>query len=277
MAYLSAEVVQTESGKQYHIGLKPGDLAPYVLMCGDPKRAKKTAAYLKKKKGPIQNRDYTTITGEYEGVPVSVMATGMGPDNTEMAMVEMGQILKEGTFIRVGSCGALQKEMKIGDLAVSTGAVRLENTTSYFVHEGYPALAHHEVTLAIIQAASDLGFQFHTGITATAPGFYGAQGRRVSRFPPRDPELPAKLASMGVINFEMEASALFVLSSLAGFRAGAVCAVYADRDANQFIDAKTMDEAETRCVETGLNAVKILSQMDKAKGKQPRWLPKMGL
>ena len=156
--------------------------------------------------------------------------------------------------------GGLKKEVELGDLVVSTGAVRLENTTSFFVHEGYPAVPHYEVTLALIQAARENGFRFHAGLTATAPGFYGAQARNIPGFPPRDPDLLNKLAAQNVINIEMEASALFVLSQLKGFRAGAVCAVYGNRHANKFIDEKTMKEAERRCIETGLGAVKILSK-----------------
>lgn len=260
MTFRSAEAVETKEKQQYHIGLKPGDVAPFILMCGDPGRVERASKYLTKIKGPFKNREYVTITGLYEGVPVSVMATGMGPDNTEMAVVELAQIIKEATLIRIGSCGALQDNMKIGELAISTGAVRLENTTSFYVMEGYPAIAHHEVLLALIQAAKNSKFAHHIGLTATAPGFYAAQARKVEGFPLRDPDLAKKLSQARVINFEMEASALFILAHLAGFRAGAVCAVYADRNKNKFIDKETMLKAEASCIETGLKAVKILAQ-----------------
>ena len=273
----SAERVQTKSGKQYHIGLGPKDLAPYILMCGDPTRVHRVATYLKNTKAPVAYREYLTITGLYKGIPVSVMGTGMGPDNTEIAVVEMAQIIKGATLIRIGSCGGLKKGVEVGDLAISTGAVRLENTTSYFVHEGYPAIAHHEVTLALIQSAAEKKFTYHVGITATAPGFYGAQGRTVPGFTPRDPELPQKLEKMNVLNMEMEASSLFVLSNIAGFRAGAVCAVYANRHANRFIDQKQMKEAEKDCIETGLGAIETLAKMDKAKKGRGYWLPSMGI
>lgn len=259
MPFKSAEQVETAEGRQYHIGLKKGEVAPFILMCGDPARVEKASRYLGKKNEPVHHREYVTVTGSYEGVPVSVMATGMGPDNTEIAVVELSQIVKKATLIRIGSCGGLQKGMEVGDLALSTGAVRMENTTSFFVHEGYPAVAHHEVLSALIQAARELKHRHHVGITATAPGFYGAQARKVPGFQPRHSGLIEELAAQGVINVEMEASALFVLASLAGFRAGAVCAVFANRHANRFIGEKSMEEAETRCIETGLRAVKILN------------------
>ncbi|OGQ04122.1 MAG: hypothetical protein A3F82_07255 [Deltaproteobacteria bacterium RIFCSPLOWO2_12_FULL_44_12] len=258
--YHSAERVQTKTGKQYHIGLGPGDLAPYILLCGDPGRVQKVAKYFKKKKAAKSHREYVTVTGTYEGIPISVMSTGIGPDNTEIALVEISQIVKQPTFIRIGSCGGLKKGMEIGDLVVSTGAVRLENTTSFFVCDGYPAVAHYEIVSALVQAAKGLKVRHHVGITATAPGFYGAQGRTVPGFASLDPDLPKKLEKMNVINMEMETSCLLVLSSLMGCRAGAVCAVYANRHANRFIDNQTMKRAEKHCIETGLEAMKLLAQ-----------------
>lgn len=262
MTYKSAELVQTAEGRQYHIGLKPGDLAPYILLCGDPARVEKVAQYLTETTKPIRHREYVTVSGRYEGVPVSVMATGMGPDNTEIAVVEISQLLKEATLIRIGSCGGLKKGVELADLVISTGAVRLENTTSAYVCEGYPAVAHYQVTQALVEAAKELRFPYHVGLTATAPGFYAPQGRTVPRFSPLKPELPHQLEKMNVINMEMEASALFVLAHLVGFRAGAVCAVYANRHANQFIDEATMKSAEKRCMETGLKAIALLAKKD---------------
>lgn len=259
MTFQSAEQVQTKERKQYHIGLKPGDLAPYILLCGDPARVERVAKLMTDTKPAISHREYVTITGRYKGVPVSVMATGMGPDNTEIALVEISQLLQEATLIRIGSCGGLKKGVELADLVISTGAVRLENTTNSYVCEGYPAVAHHEVTQALIDAAKELKHPYHVGITATAPGFYAPQGRTVPRFSPLEPELPQKLEKMNVTNMEMEASALFVLSHLAGFRAGTVCAVYANRHANKFIDEETMKVAEGRCIEAGLKAVTLLA------------------
>lgn len=277
MTYLSAEDVQTASGRQYHIGLSPGDLSPYILLCGDPARAEKVARHFKKTKAPIKHREYVTITGEYEGFPISVMATGIGPDNTEIALVEISNLLKEATLLRIGSCSGLKKEMKLADVIISTGAVRLENTTASYVCEGYPAIAHFEAVLALIEAATKLKMPFHTGITATASGFYAPQGRSVAKFTPFESDLSKKLERMGVANFEMEASALFVLAGLVQFRAGAVCAVYGNRHENRFIDEETMKVAEERCILTGLEAMALLAKMDQKKKKGAYWYPSLGL
>ena len=275
--FKSAEQVSDASGRQYHIGLAPGDVAPNILLCGDPARAHRVASYFEKAGKPILCREFVTITGTYRKLPITVMATGMGPDNTEIAFVELSQIVKRPTFIRIGSSGALKKGIELGDLVVSTGAVRMENTSTAFVCEGYPAVAHHEVVLALLEAAKAKKVPYHAGLTATAPGFYGAQGRRVPGFPPRDAEIPAKLDRMNVANLEMESSCLFTLAQLSGARAGAVCAIYANRHKNQFIDSETKDLAERRCLETGLAAFEVLANIDRAKGKAAFWVPSMGL
>ncbi|MBI2501517.1 MAG: nucleoside phosphorylase [Deltaproteobacteria bacterium] len=276
-SFKSAEIVSTKEGRQYHIGLRPGELAPYVLLCGDPARVRKVADHFDQASDPIVHREYVTVTGKYKGFPLSVMATGMGPDNTEIALVEMNQIVKNPTFLRIGTCGGLQKGMELGDLVISSGAVRLENTSTYFVHEGYPAVAHHEVVLALLEAVQKKGFRYHVGLTATAPGFYGAQSRDVPGFPPRNKELPQQLERMNVINFEMETSTLLILSQLVGVRAGTVCTMLANRHLNQFIDEENLKKAEATCIETGLEAMAILHQMDRKKGNQKYWLPSMGI
>ena len=274
--FQSAEVVATKEGRQYHIGLAPGEVAPFILVTGEPARARKVAKYFDEAKPEIACREYVTITGKYKGVPISVMATGIGPDNTEIAFVELAQIIKNPTIIRIGSSGALRKNIELADLIISSGAVRLENTSTAYVLEGYPALAHHECVLALLEATKRKKFPHHLGVTATAPGFYAAQGRTVPGFTPREPNLPAQLESMNVANLEMEASCWFTLAAYRGFRAGCVCAAYANRHANKFIDTVTKDLAEKRCMETGLEAVSILAAMDKARGSNPNWLPSMG-
>ena len=273
----SAEIVKTAEGRQYHIGVAPNEIAPYLLLCGDPKRAHRIAKYFDKANDPITYREYVTITGVYKGVPLSVMATGIGPDNTEIAVIEISQLVKNPTFLRIGSCGGIQKGVKLADLIISTGAVRMENTSTYFVNEGYPAVAHHEIVLALLESAKKSGCRYHVGLTATASGFYGGQARNVPGFKPRYPELINDLERMNVVNLEMEASCLFTLAQVGNFRSGTVCAAYSSRSENSFIDKKTMEKAEKDCIEVGLGAVEVLNKMDQKKKKDPFWIPSMGL
>ncbi len=278
--YESAEVVRDAEGRQYHIGLAPTEVADFCILVGDPARATRVSKLFDSVALERRSREYVAYTGVYKGAPLTVLATGIGCDNTEIAIVEYCQLAGDrSTFIRVGSSGALRPEIGLGDLVVSTAAVRLDNTTAYFVHEGYPAAAHLETTLALFEGCEAVGARWHAGITASAPGFYGAQARKVPGFPVRFPELPAELERMGVSNFEMETSALFVLAALRGVRAGAVCAVYANRHQNVFIEAAAKEAAEARCIAAGLKAVEVLRAMDKARLKAGagRWRPSLGL
>lgn len=272
----SAEIVRDGEGRQYHIGLRPQDVADVCILVGDPARAERIAKRMDSVRFEAREREYVTFTGTWAGEPLTVMSSGIGCDNIEIAVIEYCQLVERPTFIRVGSSGALDPGLALGDLVISTGAVKLEGTTQFFVPEGYPAVAHHEVVLALAEAAAQLGAPHDLGLTASAAGFYGAQGRNVPGFPVRFPELPGQLARMGVKNFEMETSALFCLSTLRGVRAGAVCAIYAQRQANAFVTKDTKMQAEARCIDVGLKAVEVLRAMDRARGDAPRWLPSHG-
>ena len=263
--------------RQYHIGLGPGELAEYILLPGDPDRTSRIASRLESIELEQRHREFATVTGRFRGERVSVVSTGIGTDNVEIVVAEILAITERPTFIRVGSCGALQPEMSLGDLAITTGAVRLESTTSFFVHDGYPAVADYEAVVALIEAAERLGHRYHVGITATAPGFFGAQGRPIPQLPIRYPDLAEDMARQRVMNFEMEASALLVLASLARCRAGVVCAVYANRTTGDFVSGDQKDAAEAACVETGLESLLILADMDRQKREAgtDRWRPSL--
>ena len=263
--------------RQYHIGLGPGELAEYILLPGDPDRTARIATRLDSIELERRNREFATVTGSYRGQRVSVVSTGIGTDNVEIVVAEILAITERPTFVRVGSCGALQPEIGLGELIITTGAVRLEATTSFFVHDGYPAVADYEAVAALVEAAARLGHRAHVGITATAPGFFGAQGRPIPQLPIRYPDLAEEMARQRVMNFEMEASALLVLATLARCRAGVVCAVYANRTTGEFVDGDLKDAAEAACVETGLESLLILAEMDRQRqdAAADRWRPSL--
>jgi uridine phosphorylase len=263
--------------RQYHIGLGPGELAEYILLPGDPDRTARIGSRFESIELEQQHREFATVTGTYRGQRVSVVSTGIGTDNVEIVVAEILAITERPTFIRVGSCGALQPEMSLGDLAITTGAVRLESTTSFFVHDGYPAVAHYEAVVALVEAAERLGHRYHVGLTATAPGFFGAQGRPIPELPIRYPDLAEDMARQRVMNFEMEASALLVLATLARCRAGVVCAVYANRTTGDFVSGDQKNEAEAACVDTGLESLAILAELDRQKraAGTDRWRPSL--
>jgi len=245
--------------KQYHIALSRGEVAPNILLCGDYSRAETISKFFDRIKLKKQNRGFLTYTGFYKGIPISVMATGIGPANTEIALIELSQIAKDITIIRVGSCGGLQKYTSLGNLIISSAALRLENTSLFFVPEGYPAVAHYEVVLALQKAAENLKQKYHIGLTATAPGFYGAQGRPVNGFPLLTPDITKYFGKIGVLNFEMETSTLLTLAQLKNYRAGSICAVYVDRYKYKVISNAHKKQAELNCIKTALNSIELLS------------------
>ena len=275
--FSGSELIETADKRQYHIGLAPGELNPYIVLCGDTDRLEKVAQFLEEKGEVRTNREYRSVSGIYKGIPISILTTGIGCDNTEIAVVEITQIVKNPTMIRVGSCGGIKKDVVNGDIVISSGALRLETTSTYYVSEGYPSIADHEVSLALLQAAEKMERKYHFGITGTACGFYGAEGRRVPGFNLRYPNIQEDLERMNVLNLEMEASTLFTLSSLSGSRSGTVCAVYADRNSNSFVTPKEKEHSEKDCIKIALEAFVVLDKMDRKKGKNRYWLPDMGI
>lgn len=256
--------------RQYHIALERGELAEYILLVGDPGRVAKVSSRWDSIELERSNREITSATGSYRGMRISAMSTGMGPDNVEIVLAEVMEITDQAAFVRVGSSGGLQPEIALGDLVISIGAVRLENTTDFYVHPGYPAIAHRDVVSALEQACLQLGYVHHLGLTATASGFYAPQGRQMRTLPVRYPQLAEELRQQRVANLEMESSALFVLTSLAGLRAGTVCAAYAQRIEGTFLEGAAKEAAEARCIDAGLTGIHLLWQRDQEQDGDPR-------
>lgn len=270
-------VALPDTDRQYHLDLGPGQLAEHILLPGDPDRTALVAARFDSVEFQHRHREFASATGTYRGRRVSVVSTGIGTDNVEIVVAEVLALTKHPTFIRIGSCGVLRDDIGLGDLVITTGAVRLEATTKYFVHEGYPAVADYVAVAALVEAANRLGHKAHLGITATAPGFYGAQGRPIPRLPIRFPDLADEMTRQGVVNFEMEASALLVLATLAGCRAGVVCTAYAQRVSGAFVQGAQKEQAEAACIDTGLEALCLLADMDEAVHAQGalHWRPSL--
>jgi uridine phosphorylase len=268
-------VTLPDTERQYHIDLAPGELADYILLPGDPDRTDRIALMLDHVELQRRHREFNSVTGTHRGLRLSVVATGIGSDNIEIVVAEILAITEKPTFIRIGSCGVLREDIALGDLVISTGAVRLEGTTSFYVDDGYPAVAHYGAVAALLEAAARLDRPAHLGLTATAPGFYGAQGRPIPQLPLRFPDLAERMAAQGVINFEMEASALLVLAGLAGCRAGVVCTAFAQRTTGAFVMGEQKEAAEDGLIQTGLEALHVLAEMDEQRDRagDVQWRP----
>ncbi|MHA1685090.1 MAG: nucleoside phosphorylase [Candidatus Heimdallarchaeaceae archaeon] len=265
-AKTSADKPVFEEGRQYHIDAKPGDLAPYVLLPGDPERSKKIAETWDEYKLIAAHRQYYSYRGTFQGKPISVTSTGIGTPACEIALTELANI-GCNTFIRVGSTGAIQEGIELGDLIISTGAVKMEGSSKYYVPDAYPAVANYEVIIALIEACETLGYRYHVGITASSSSFYLGQGRPGFRDYKNSmtDNILYDLQKAGVLNFEMEASHIFTFAQIFGLRAGAVCAVYANRVTNEFAT-----KGEKEAIMAANYAVKILTEMDEEKTKKKK-------
>jgi len=257
-------------GKQYHIACGQGDLAEYLLVPGDPDRVPKIAGFWDFAKEVSCHRGFRSFTGKYKGVPVSAMSSGIGPACMAIAVNE-ASCVGVHTFIRVGSTGAIQKDINCGDLIISSAAVRLDYTSNCYIMPEYPAVANYEILLALIEAAEKLSIdRYHVGITATTADFYAGQNRPIPKgtvSPPQD--LLPILQKAGILNFEMEAATLFTLASLKGLRAGSVCAVYANRCRDEFKPGV----GEESAIKVANEATRFLNNWDRRKRKEKKkWL-----
>ncbi len=263
MKLKSADYVEGAGGLQYHIQCKRGDVARYVLLPGDPERVDVISSQWDERREIAYHREYKTHTGKYKGVDISATSTGIGAPSATIALEELARIGAD-TFIRVGSTGAIQENIEIGDLIISSSAVRLEGTSKQYVRVEYPAAANYEVILALIQASESLGFKYHVGVTASTDSFYLGQGRHGFRNYTQSfsENIVKDLRRAKVLNFEMEAAALFSVSSIYGLRAGSIAIVFANRITDEF-EVVSQDSV----AKVANEAVRILSEWDSEKEK----------
>lgn len=251
------------AGKQYHIDCKEGDVARYVLTPGDPARVDKIAAVWDLAQEVAHHREYHTMTGSFKGVDLSCVSTGIGSPSLTIAADELSRIGVD-TFIRVGTTGGIQKGQQLGDLVISTGAVRFDGASKDIVVPEYPAVANYEVVMALIQAAEELGVRYHVGITASTDTFYTGQGRPAlnNYLPSFKKHILEDMQMANVQNFEMEVAPLLTFASVFGKRAGAVCVIVANRVTDEF---ELSDEFQIRAGRVASLAVTILAGWDDVK------------
>jgi uridine phosphorylase len=213
---------------QYHLAIDEGDIAPTVLLPGDPGRVPVIAALWDEARHVATNREYVTWTGVYRGAPISCTSTGIGAPSTSIAMEELARCGAR-TFIRVGTCGTFQDEVANGDMVIFDAAMRLDGASRRYAPIEFPAVAHHEVVQASIAAAEGLGYPYHVGITRSADSFYAGHPRPGSSFGGYWQSWWAgefdDFQRLNVVAGEMEASLIFVLARVWRLRAGGVSVV----------------------------------------------------
>ena len=213
--------------KQFHIHCVEGDVGRYVILPGDPGRCEKIAALFDDAHFVAQNREFTIYTGTLLGEKVSVCSTGIGGPSASIAMEELHNIGAD-TFIRVGTCGGIDLDVRSGDVVVATGAIRFEHTSREYAPIEYPAVANFDVTCALVQAAKNLGKSLKTGVVQCK-----------------------------------ESAALFVVADALGCRCGSCFHVIWNQEREAAGLDQDMSEDTTSAVEVGVEALKLLIQTDR--------------
>ncbi len=219
----------TKTKKQPHLLCKMGDVAENVILPGDPGRVLRVAKFLDSYKEISFNREYRVVTGKYKNVPITICSTGIGGPSTAIAMEELIS-LGAKNFIRLGSCGANQKHIRIGDLIISDSVIREDHTCLDYVSIKYPAIADPDLLEIIKNQAKCLKYSYHCGLTVTIDGLYS----------PRTEEIKSYWQKFNILAQDMEASTVLTLARIKQVKAGVVLLVV-NREGEKEIRTKIAD------------------------------------
>lgn len=283
----SSELILTAAQSIYHLDLKPGDLAEKIILVGDPARVAMISQYFHRIEVSRQKREFVTATGFYEGERISVISTGIGTDNVDIVLNEVdalfnldfltGKVKEQLTqlkFLRLGTCGGMQADVPVGTLVSSRYAIGGDSLIHFYQSPPNAEVEAFEQAFKTFMPDHPPGsygsisapdFESHlpegvySGITFTANGFYGPQGRSLGRIPLRYPGLPERFAAFEyggyrLLNMEMETSAIFGLSSLLGHQAAAISVILANRRTGEF--ANNPPQLVEHLVNTGLRIMR---------------------
>jgi len=259
----ASELIINEDGSIFHLHLRPEQISDIVILVGDPGRVEMIASYFDNIECDVASREFKTVTGSYKGRRMTVLSTGIGTDNIDIVVTELDALanidfatrqvkdeFKQLTLVRLGTSGALQEDIEVGERVFARTSVGFDGLLNYYAgrndvcdlaiekafvaHTGW----NPQLTAPYFIDADESLFELfkdvtREGITIAAPGFYAPQGRWV-RLQPQDLKLNEKIESFRfegrrITNFEMESSALAGLAALMGHKAGTVCTIIAQR------------------------------------------------
>lgn len=285
----ASELILNLDGSVYHLGIKPKDIAEKIILVGDPERVKKVAKNFKKIHFEKENREFHTITGTYKNQKITVLSTGIGTDNIDIVLNELEVLAnldfkkkkwkpksKSLKILRLGTTGGVQENFPVGSIIASAYALDLGNL--HLFYEFQRSIKERELTLKFhyyfdekypkIETQFVWAFEAHPnfihlaqkmeiplGITCTACGFYGPQGRNLGRIPLKYPNLPLKLKDFQfedykITNFEMETAGIYMLGKALGHHVGSLSVILANRSLNQFSD--NPDKEVEKLIQVGL-------------------------
>lgn len=250
------------SGKQYHIDVACGEVGKYVILPGDPKRCAKIAQYFDNPVLVADKREYVTYTGYLDGVKVSVTSTGIGGPSAAIAIEELVKCGAD-TFVRVGTCGGMDINVKGGDLVVATGAIRMEGTSKEYAPIEFPAVANLDVVNSLVTAVQATNRTYHTGVVQCKDSFYGQHSPETK---PVSYELMDKWNAWmrcGCLASEMESAALFVVGSYLRVRVGSVFLVIANQEREKAGLENVQCHDTEEAIKVAVEGLRNLIKMDK--------------
>jgi uridine phosphorylase len=257
------------SDSQPITGLRPGEIAPHVFLCGDPARVAKIAAGWDDLRSVCDAREYRVVTGRRDGVELTAASTGIGAPSTAILMEELVK-LGAHTFLRIGNSGGLAPDLELGDLVITTGAVRDDGTTRAYVTPEYPAVADWRLVAALVDAAERQGGRWRAGLTWSLDAFYmrnavladdgSMASMSVGGYWPADgAQRIEELRAARVLNCEMESGVLLTLGQIFGVRAGCICVV-SDRTPWPGPAELDLDRNMARCIDVAGDAMLALAK-----------------
>ncbi|MBY5992970.1 uridine phosphorylase [Ferrimonas balearica] len=246
----------------FHLALTQPMLegATLAIVPGDPERVARIAQLMDNPKPLASTREFTSYLGYLDGTPVVICSTGIGGPSTSIAVEELAQ-LGIRTFLRIGTTGAIQADIAVGSLIVTTGSVRLDGASGHFAPPEYPAVADFRCSQALVAAAEAKSATLRIGITASSDTFYPGQerydtfsGRVIRRFK----DSMEEWQGLGVLNYEMESATLLTMCAALGLKAGCVAGVIVNRHQQEIPDEALMKQTETLAIETVVDAARAL-------------------
>ncbi|SDZ79838.1 MULTISPECIES: nucleoside phosphorylase [Proteiniphilum] len=258
-----SELIINSDGSAFHLHIRPEHLSDKIVMMGDPDRVTMTASFFDSIECDVRSREFHTVTGTYKGKRITALSHGIGTDNIDIVLTELDALanidfntrlvkeeLKQLTMVRVGTSGGMQPHCPVGSYVVSEKSIGFDGLIHYYggsesirekdFEEAFqrevgwsPYHCSPYVVSADEELVDRIGYDMIRGVTISAIGFYGPQGRHV-RLPLADPNLNAKIESFrfgehSITNYEMESSAIAGLGKLMGHKAMTVCAIIANR------------------------------------------------
>ena len=249
---------------EYHIHLSEGDIGRYVFLPGDPGRCEVIAQHFDNPKFVASNREHTTWVGELDGERVAVTSTGMGGPSTAIAVEELVHVGAD-TFMRVGTAGAMQPETQPGDIAVINAAIRDEGTGLHYLPMEFPAVANQDLINALVEAAQNLGKQYHVGVSQSKDSFYGQHSPESMPVAQHLKDRWDAWVKGGSLVSEMECATLYLVGATRRVRTGGIMMIMGHHDFTPMTEAEKDASQVGNLVPVAIEGMRQVIAADRAR------------